>query len=309
MEQNSKKQTLIHQRYDKAYKALLRNREVFCRFMRSLVDEELAQKVSPENIEIVNKSYITRGGLEYLSDLIYKVLIEPEYEAYFYILMEFQSRPDKSMPLRILNYIVQFYQSLPKKDKLPAIFPVVLYNGEREWKVKTEISQCIKNKWIPEKYIPKMSYYLIDISKVQNLKDTLVSSVVYAEQQDNTRENYLDNLEHLAQKIVPLELKQAFADWFALIATGTMPKDNIERIKYSLKEKEGNMLATFGERIYNEGIEKGIEKGREEGIEKGIEKGRIEVAKNMLSGGLNVEQVARFSGFSEEAVRRLKEAD
>lgn len=79
--------------------------------------------------------------------------------------------------LRILNYIVQFYQSLAEKDKLPAVlavlaanawpavFPVVLYNGNREW--NAEIAQCIENKWIPKKYIPQMSYYLIDISKVQ----------------------------------------------------------------------------------------------------------------------------------------------
>ena len=199
MEQNSQKQALIHQRYDKAYKSLLGNREVFCRFMRSLVDEELAQKVAPENIEMVDKSYITRGGREYVSDLIYKISVEPEHEAYFYILMELQ--PDKWMALRILNYIVQFYQSLSNKGKLPAIFPIVLYNGDREWNAKMEISQCIENKWIPEKYIPKMSYYLIDISKVQNLKDNLVSSGVYAEQQDNTRQDYLDNLEHLAPKI------------------------------------------------------------------------------------------------------------
>ena len=121
-----------------------------------------------------------------------------------------------------------------------------------------------------------MSYYLIDISKVQKMSDNLVRSVVYAEQhsEDNKRENYLEKLEYLAKKIVPAELKQAFADWFTLISTGTMPDAKIERIKHSLKEKEGNMLATFGERIYNEGIEKGIEKGIKEGIEKGIEKGR-----------------------------------
>ena len=147
-----------------------------------------------------------------------------------------------------------------------------------------------------------MSYYLIDISKIHNhLSDALVSSVVYAEQhsEDNKRENYLEKLEYLAQKIVPAELKQAFAEWFTLISTGTMPNAKIERIKHSLKEKEGNMLATFGERIYNEGIEK----GREEGIEKG----RIEVAKNMLAGGLGIEQVARCTGFSLEVVKRLNE--
>ena len=79
MEENSQKQALIHER--KAYKTLLRNPQVFCRFMRSLVNEELAQKVAPENIEMVDKSYITKEGRKYESDLIYKVLIEPE--AYF----------------------------------------------------------------------------------------------------------------------------------------------------------------------------------------------------------------------------------
>ena len=82
------------------------------------------------------------------------------------------------------------------------------------------------------------------------------------------------------------------------------------------------MLATLGERIYNEGREEGIEegieqgiekgiktgiqKGREEGIQTGMEKGReaerLEVAKNMLSGGLSIAQVARFTGLSEEVI-------
>ena len=247
------KQALIHGR--KAYKTLLGKPEAFCPkfflWMRSLVNEELVQKVTPENIEMVDKSMITKAGREYESDLIYKVLIEPNHEAYFYILMELQ--PDKSMALRrlrslrMLNYIVQFYQSLPKENLLaanawPAVFPVVLYNGDRKWNAKTEIAQCIKNKWIPRKYIPKMSYYLIDISKVHNLADALVRSVVYAEQhsEDDTKENYLDNLEDLARSIVPSDLKQAFADWFTLIST--MPKENIERIKHSLKERDGNMF-------------------------------------------------------------------
>ena len=151
------------------------------------------------------------------------------------------------MALRMLNYIVQFYENLPKENLLPAVFPVVLYNGERKWSAKTEISQCIENKWIPGKYIPKMSYYLIDISKIQNISDNLVRSVVYAERhsEDDTKENYLDNLENLAQKIVPLELKQAFAGWFTLISTGTMPKENIERIKHSLKEKGRKYVGNF----------------------------------------------------------------
>ena len=101
-------------------------------WMRSLVDEELAQKVAPENIEIVDKIDITQEGRKYESDLIYKVSIQPE--AYFYILMELQ--PYRWMALRILNYIVRFYKNLPKNGKLPAVFPIVLYNGGSQMECK-----------------------------------------------------------------------------------------------------------------------------------------------------------------------------
>ena len=70
------------------------------------------RKIQPENIEQVNKSFVSKEGQEYESDLIYKVGLDKKYEAYFYILMEFQSSPDRSMPLRMLNYVVQFWQSL-----------------------------------------------------------------------------------------------------------------------------------------------------------------------------------------------------
>ena len=61
-----------------------------------------------------------------------------------------------------------------------------------------------------EKYIPKMSYYLISKMRISKAFDSLVTSIVYAEQHSqDKRQNYLENLEDLAQKIVALELKDA----------------------------------------------------------------------------------------------------
>ena len=79
---DSTKQDLIHHRYDKAYKMLLGNPDVFCRFIRSLVDEKFTQKIQPQNIELVNKSFVSKEGREYKSDLIYKVAFNKQYEAY-----------------------------------------------------------------------------------------------------------------------------------------------------------------------------------------------------------------------------------
>ena len=330
MQNDNQKQALIYQRYDAAYKMLLRNPQAFCRFMQGLVDEALMQNLRPQNIEMVNKSFVSEQGLQYEADLIYKVSIDSIHVAYFYILMEFQSRPDASMAYRMLNYIVQFWGSLEKQDTLPAVFPIVLYNGDRAWNAKTELSECIENAGIREIYIPKMRYYLIDINAVQNEElDALVASVVYAEQHsgDNQSNDYIEKLGRLADKIIPADLQRVFAKWFVTIFTGTMPQEKVEQIQYSLKEKDGNMLADLGERIYNEGIEKGIERGREEGIErgiergreegiergreegmeKGIEKGRMEVARNMLANGLDIAQVSKCTGLSRAAVRKLQD--
>ena len=311
MQNGNQKQALVHNRYDAAYKMLLRNPQAFCRFMQSLVDEALVQNLRPENMEIVNKSFVSEQGLQYEADLLYKVSIDSIHVAYFYILMEFQSRPDTSMAYRMLNYIVQFWGSLEKQDTLPAVFPIVLYNGDRVWNVKTELSKCIENAGIREIYIPKMCYYLIDINAVQNEHlDALVASVVYAEQHSGDKTpDYIEKLGHLAQKIIPADLKQAFVTWFTISATGTMPTQKIEHIKNSLKEKDGNMLADLGERIYNEGMEKGIEKGMEKGIERGIERGRMEVAQNLLANGLDIAQVVRCTGLDWEAVTRLQDRD
>ena len=146
-------QESTHNRYDKAYKTLLGNREVFCQFMRSLVKEELTQKMHPDQLQAVDKSFISSDNKETDSDLIYKVALTPEQDAYFYILMELQSSVDDKMPLRMLEYVTQLYRvSAEDKSlkttskKLPAIFPIVFYNGDKAWRQSPQIADMIDHK-------------------------------------------------------------------------------------------------------------------------------------------------------------------
>jgi len=54
----------------------------------------------PENLTLVNKSYITADYEELESDIVYKANLN-NTEVYFYILLEFQSTVDYRMPLRL----------------------------------------------------------------------------------------------------------------------------------------------------------------------------------------------------------------
>ena len=48
-----------------------------------------------------------------------------------------------------------------------------------------------------------------------------------------------------------------------------------------------------------------LEEGIELGIEKGIEKGKIEVARNLLSLGLDIDKIVKATGLSEEDIKKL----
>ncbi|MEZ4663469.1 MAG: Rpn family recombination-promoting nuclease/putative transposase [Caldilineaceae bacterium] len=129
--------------HDSGYKRLFSNRTIFRQLMESFVKEAWVKQVDFATAETVDKSFVSARYQESESDLIYKVQFHGR-ELYIYILLEFQSTVDPFMALRVLNYVTSFYMdyhdSHKQVKKLPPIFPIVLYNGDRAWNAATNIS-------------------------------------------------------------------------------------------------------------------------------------------------------------------------
>ena len=69
-------------------------------------------------------------------------------------------------------------------------------------------------------------------------------------------------------------------------------------------------IAVQREEAYEDGLSKGISQGIKQGISQGISQGAyekaIETAKNFLSMGLSIEQIARGTGLSQETIQQLE---
>jgi hypothetical protein len=97
---------------------------------------------------------------------------------YVYLLLEFQSSNDTYMAVRILTYIGLLYQDLIKSGqtsarKLPAVFPLVLYNGERPWSAAREMEELIEP--VPQSlaaYRPRLRYFVMDEGRVPEVSFT-----------------------------------------------------------------------------------------------------------------------------------------
>ena len=59
-----------------------------------------------------------------------------------------------------------------------------------------------------------------------------------------------------------------------------------------------------------EGIAEGMEKGMKEGLEKGRSEGMnqrsLDIARNMLADGVDINQIMKYSGLTQEQIEKLK---
>ena len=138
-------------------------------FASGFVKEEWVRKLDLESLErVVSGSYVS-DDIGIGTTILYGRVKWGREWLYVYILIEFQSTMDIYMPLRVLVYVGLLYQDLIREKKvgpsgkLPAVLPVVLYNGSRRWDKSTELWDLIED--VPgglSQYRPRFTFLLLD---------------------------------------------------------------------------------------------------------------------------------------------------
>ena len=224
------------------------------------------------------------------------------------------------MPMRLLFYMTEVWRDVLKNTdknelkrksfRLPAVVPIVLYNGKNTWTAKTSFREILSGYELFEDNILNFNYMLFDINRYSDEElysvSNLVSAVFLLDQEMDEDEliRRLRKLIYILKKISP-EQFSVFKQWLKKIVkprlTEELQKEVDEVLDKSNNEEVDFMVSNLGKTL-----EKMERKAVEKGMEKGIEKGKIEVAKNFLKMGLTVEQVSAGTGISKEKVEELK---
>ncbi|MCI0493642.1 Rpn family recombination-promoting nuclease/putative transposase [candidate division KSB1 bacterium] len=316
--------TAIH---DSGYKKLFSNKVIFRQLLETFVNEDWIKELDFDTCETVDKTFISYHYVETESDIIYKIKWLGK-EAYIFILIEFQSRVERFMALRILNYLTSFYMDYLASNHgvkmLPAIFPIVLYNGEGKWTAPVRLAELIEDHHRLGRFAIDFEYFKIaenEFSRDELLQiRNIVSTLFLAEANydiDVLKEEFLTLFDKESDK----QAVSLFLNWLLQLSEhGRIEKidyKSLERI-YKNKEEVKEMLISALEKQRQEtykkglidgmeqGIEKGIEKGIAKGLKQGIEKEKIAVARKMLFQGLEIPFIVQMTGLSEEEVSKLK---
>ena len=171
------------QTHDKGYKYLFSHKELVQELIEGFAPVGLVTHLDFASLKKENGSFITPAMKKRDSDVVWSAQLKnSEQIIYLYLLLEFQSGVDKSMPIRMLQYVAALYDDLNKqkrlslKQGLPPVFPIVLYNGQAQWTAKPDLHSLYKN--LPDylaPYQPQLRYYLIDEERVEDAK---INSVI-----------------------------------------------------------------------------------------------------------------------------------
>ncbi|WP_171011461.1 Rpn family recombination-promoting nuclease/putative transposase, partial [Haloimpatiens lingqiaonensis] len=278
----------IHHEHDVGYKYIFSHKETFLELLRSFTKNEWVNLIKEDDLVLVDKSYILSDFEEEESDILYKVNINGQ-EVLFYVLLEFQSKVDFQMPIRLLFYMTEIWRDIlknvhknerrRKSFKLPAIIPIVIYNGKNNWTAVRSFKEVLSGYELFGENIIDFSYILLDINKYSKEElceiSNLVSSVFFIDQNMDEKElvKRLRTIIYVLKKITP-EQYDIFRNWLKGIIKPRLPRelqDELENIMETSNQWEVESMVYSIQKVIDGVEKKGIKKGIEQGIERGME--------------------------------------
>src|ERR1700758_230447 len=136
---------------DSLYHRLFSHPQMVEELVREFVPDAVAAGLDFSRLQRINpKFHVDRESAQRReSDVIWKLPTQKGVDIYLYLLIEFQSDSDWWMAVRAQVYQGLLWQQVIEESKLksgarlPPVFLLVLYNGERRWKAPTQVTDLI----------------------------------------------------------------------------------------------------------------------------------------------------------------------
>lgn len=314
----------MHHLHDSGYKRLFSNLTIFRQLVESFVEEEWVPQLDFDRAERIDKSFVAEHYKESESDLIYRIpLRDSDQAVILYLLIEFQSTVDRFMALRVLYYVVSFYMdyrlSHGAAKMLPAIFPIVLYNGDAIWTAPTNVADLIER--VPDLGQYALRYEYFKVAENEYSREALlamrniVATLFLAEAHYDIHLLY-EPIIQLFEDQPDRQAVQAFLNWFRqLTIHGYRPAVDYQAVaqEVSTIEEVKHMLMTAIERdreaLLSQGRSEGLEQGLEQGLKEGFLAARRQIAHKMARKGMHIGMIAELLDVTEADVRQLLHDD
>jgi predicted transposase YdaD len=171
--------TRLFYRHDAYFKRLLDQPGTALALLRERLPAVVARRRVDAEPEALSTSFISDELEERRPDRLYLTWTREGQPVLVYTLVEHKSSPDHRTGLQLLGYDVQILQWWDKREgrdengrlrKLPALFSIVVYNGEEKWNVPLTLTGATEGGEDEEirPWLPDLRYTLVDLGQMDS---------------------------------------------------------------------------------------------------------------------------------------------
>ena len=304
-------------KHDQLFKRIMGNEIAAQEFLEYYLPSNFKEQLDLSKIKVEKESYIEESLRRKYSDIVYAVSTKNKESAFIYILLDHQSTSDYWMALRLWKYTLLLCERHKKNnDKLPLIYPMIMYNGVEEYSAPRNIWELFTDP-MQAKELMVSDYQLVDLQSmsddeiVQQKHLGMMSYVMkHIHQRDMLKlwEEFLRRfkLEVLIDKENGYIYLESFL-WYTDAKLQEEQQLELEQVlaKYLSEEEQVNIMRTIAQKYIEEGEFRGIQIGEARGMQIGEAKGKYEVAKNMFSNNYSIPEISRITGLSIQEINNL----
>ena len=290
--------------HDLFFKQAMSEKQVAREFFEAHLPGNLLSVINLNKLELQPGSFIDDHRKETIADMLFRADIEGQV-AYLYLLFEHQSTPDKLMPFRVLRYtynIISKHLNETKIDKIPLVYPLVVYQGPTPWKYSTDINSLVDApKSLVDKYFLK-PFTLIDLNRIE---DEILKRKVWSGVMELTMKHVLArNIEYYFKDILELIIKINKSEknhgkefiknvLVYIVDRGDLvnKKTFFDSITTELSPELGEKIMTIAEQLRQEGREQ-----RD-----------VEIIERMISANMEFSLIEKITGLSSAKIHELIE--
>ncbi len=279
--------------HDALFKAVFERPEHAGALLRSVLPGAIVGAIDWATISLDSGTHVNSSLAETRSDLLFSVRLAGVQA---YLLLEHQSGNDNSMPLRVMDCVVQLCRRQQKAEglPLPIVIPTIVSHAVEGWTAPTRFEGIVAPDpaTIPGLFelVPSFSFVVEDLRKLSNeqLRARALAAfptlALWLLRDARDAKTLFENLQHwvdaLADALAAPSGRESVRQLFryvALVCGEVTFNDFRAKIRAALPAAE-EVAMTIAEEL----MQKGREEGREEGREQGIRQGQRRLCENLL---------------------------
>jgi predicted transposase/invertase (TIGR01784 family) len=272
----------INHPHDKFFKKMFGEIVIAKDFLQNYLPDEILKITDLSNVTHEKESFIEKDMEEYYSDLLFRTNINGK-DSYIYFLIEHKSYIDRVVAIQILEYIVKIWKLKAKKNKVPLVIPMLVYHGEKEWKVDKNLLSLLEGvKTLPKdilRYVPSYEYLVYDLSsftddeiKGEAVVQIIIRLFINIFRNKGDIKSIVTEAGNALEELFDKNKGSEYFEVFIRYIMAVKDMDIEDIISEDDQNGRSDLIMALADKLRNEGIEQGIKKG--------IEQTAIELKKN-----------------------------